>query len=112
MPDPYIYHCPVSGACLDPLAVRRALRLSAEDYGAEFNALLDAARADDAKAEAAVVALVRSAFKLPPLHASGAGFTDASALDALHAFLRWQKGKGQTAQRSRGAAPSTDAPRS
>lgn len=111
MTDPYIYRCPVSGACLDPLAVRRTLRLSAEDYGAEFNALLDAARADDAKAEAEIVRLARLAFKLPPLHTSGAGFTDASALDALNAFLRWQKGKGPTAQPSRDAVPSTDAPR-
>jgi len=110
MRDPYIYLCPVTNRYYDPLRLRRELRLSAEDYGAEFNELLDRARLDDAKAEAALYSICRAAFALPPVHPSGAGFTDATVADALEAFLRWQRGKGQRERHSPDAAPSTALP--
>jgi hypothetical protein len=105
-----IYTCPATGGQFDPLALRRVFRIRSE-----YNkALTDMGSEDDAvaaSAEGTVVSIGRQAFGLRPVNPNdGTGVTDAIVLEAVSAFTRWLKGKGQTAQSGPNSAPCSGCP--
>lgn len=102
-----VYQCPVTGRFYDPLAVKRGLAVRGG-----FNAAVAESQSPDEQTRAAgeekLVAASRKAFGFAPVDPkTGEGVTDAVALEALTAFTRWLKGKGETALGGRNDAPCT-----
>lgn len=110
--DRQVYSCPVTGMRFDPLAVKRTIAAASRS---RFNDLCADARSDDpAKREAAVggiVAAGRAAFNLKPIDPkTGEGVLDAVVYDAVIAFTKWLKGKGEGAQGMPNSAPCSGCP--
>lgn len=93
----YVYQCPVFEDFHDPLFVRRELFLRSEN---RINEWLDAQASEDLAvalpAQAALLAVAREVFRLPPIdRATGHGVPDEQALNVLQHFLRWVEGKAK-----------------
>lgn len=112
MSEQEIYKCPICDRYYDPLAVRRAVVLAS---AGKYNEAVAGRKGDDpvasAEAEALLVRAARAAFSLPAVDpATGAGWTDSQALDALGAFTRWLKAKKGSGQTGRNSTPCTGCP--
>lgn len=112
MSEKDIYQCPVSGRFHDPLAVKRAVVLASKG---RFNDAVAAWKGEDqvdrANAEAVLVTAARAGLGLPPVDPkTGQGVTDAQAIEALTAFTKWCRGKGQRAASTHDSRPCTGCP--